>query len=97
MKRLAFALTVIIVAAGCSRSSEPKGGDVLSNQDSTAVYATTECTVKNPSGTEGVDYCNVKTCKKDAESDCKVFADACLDTGHQYSGTSDGGTCTRVL
>jgi hypothetical protein len=97
MKRLAFVLAVIIVTAGCSPSSEPKGGDVLGTQNSTVVYATTECTVKNPNGTEGVDYCNVKTCKKDAASDCKVFAGACLDTGHHYSGTSDGGTCTRVL
>ena len=97
MKRLTLVLAVIIVAAGCSRSSGPKGGDVLSGQNSTVVYATTECTVKNPNGTEGVDFCNVKTCKKDAESNCKAFADACLDTGHHYSGTSDGGTCTRVL
>lgn len=97
MKRLVFVLAVIIAATGCSRSMAPKGSDVLSGQHSTVVYATTECTVKNPNGTEGVDYCNVKTCKKDAESDCKAFANACLDTGHSYSGTSDGGTCTRVL
>jgi hypothetical protein len=90
-------LAVIIAAAGCSRSSEPRGGDVLSNQQSTVVFATTECTVKNPNGTEGVDFCNVKTCKKDAASDCKDFAAACLDTGHHYEGTSDAGTCTRVL
>jgi hypothetical protein len=97
MKRCWLVLAMIVAAAGCSRSPESKGGDVLSNQESPVVYATTECTVKNPNGTEGTDYCNVKTCKKDAESDCTDFAAACLDTGNHYGGTSDAGTCTRVL
>jgi hypothetical protein len=85
-----------IAAVGCSGSSDPKGGDVLSGEQSNVVFATTQCTVKNPNGTEGVDFCNKKTCKKDAESDCKDFAAACLNTGHHYEGTSDSGTCTRV-
>ena len=97
MKYLTFVFAMIFVAAACSRTSKPEGADVLSGDRTTVVYATTECTVKNPNGTEGVDYCNVKTCKKDAESDCKDFAGACLDTGHHYSGTADSGTCTRVL
>jgi hypothetical protein len=97
MRRSSFLLVVLIAAAGCSRSPGPAGGDVLSSEESTVVFATTECTVKNPNGTVGVDACNVKTCKQDAESDCKEFAAACLNTGHHYTGTADAGTCTRVL
>jgi hypothetical protein len=34
----------------------------------------------------------VKTCKKDDKSNCQQFAGACLNTGHHYAGTADGGT-----
>jgi hypothetical protein len=98
MKRSFLVLAMFLAAAGCFRRSEPVGGDVLSDQKSTTtVYATTECTAKNPQGTEGVDYCNQKTCKKDAESNCQQFAASCLDSGHHYAGTADAGTCSRIL
>ena len=96
MRRSSLVLVIIFVAAGCYRPSKPASEDVLSTDKTTVVFATTNCTVKNPNGTEGVDYCNVKTCKADEKSNCEAFAGACLKTGHNYSGTAQEGTCTRV-
>ena len=79
----------LLAAAACDRRP---GVNVLDQDTTGQVLATTECTVKNPNGT-----CNVKTCKEDAKSNCLQFANACMDTGHHYSGTKEGGTCTRVL
>ena len=95
MKRSWFVLAMIFVAAACSRSERGDENVMGTETTTTVVYATTNCTVKNPTGTEGVDYCNEKTCKKDATSNCEQFAGACLKTGHSYSGTADEGTCTR--
>jgi hypothetical protein len=58
----------------------------------TPVYKTTQCTVPNADGVR----CNVKTCKADQASDCAVFADRCVQSGHSYSGNKDSGTCTRM-
>jgi hypothetical protein len=56
------------------------------------IYKTTECVTPNADGVR----CDKKTCKKDADSSCKDFARACLDSGHQYTGTNNAGTCDRV-
>ena len=56
---------------------------------------TFECTSKNADGT-----CNVNECKQGpggATFDCASFAAACVDAGHHWSGTKEGGKCTRVL
>jgi hypothetical protein len=56
---------------------------------------TFECTSKNADGT-----CNVNECKQGpggATFDCASFAAACIDAGHHWSGTKEGGKCTRVL
>jgi hypothetical protein len=56
---------------------------------------TFECTSKNADGT-----CNVNVCKQGpggATFDCASFAAACVDAGQHWSGTKEGGKCTRVL
>jgi len=58
----------------------------------TPIFKTTQCTVPNSDGVR----CNVKTCKADQASDCAVFADRCVQSGHNYSGGKDSGTCTRT-
>jgi hypothetical protein len=78
--------------AACGRSADT-GGDVLGQSKGTVIYATTECVSPHPDGVQ----CNKKTCKTDAESDCSDFASKCLSNDHHYSGTNDGGTCSRVL
>jgi hypothetical protein len=58
-----------------------------------AVFKTVECTHPHQDGVQ----CNVKTCRADEVSDCSEFAANCMASGHHYSGTTEGGTCTRVL
>ena len=84
-------LLVLGVLAGCSPM---RGVKVLDTDNGTKpVFKTTQCTVPNSDGVR----CNVKTCRADTESHCGDFAKACMDSGHHYAGTNDGGTCTRVL
>lgn len=54
-----------------------------------------ECTSKNADGT-----CNVNVCKQGPGGytfDCESFAAACINAGHWYQGTREGGKCIRVL
>jgi hypothetical protein len=82
---------LLLVVSGCSTFHGVKVLDV--DNGPKPVYKTTKCTHPNADG----QRCDVKTCKADAESNCGSFATACMDTGHHYAGTNDGGTCTRVL
>jgi hypothetical protein len=80
----------ILILTACEWGATP---DVLDQKtDGKVIYATTECVTPNSDGVR----CDKKTCKKDADSDCKDFARACLNTGHQYTGTENEGTCDRV-
>jgi hypothetical protein len=88
--RRTFILSVLLLAA-CTKS--PHTDPLGSTKTSTVVYATTECVAAHPDGVQ----CNKKTCKKDDKSDCADFASACLNSGHYYAGTSDAGTCSRIL
>lgn len=77
-------------------TSRARRTDVLATRarnNANVVYATTECVAAHPDG----QRCNKKTCKKDATSDCADFAARCVEYGHHYAGTSDGGSCSRVL
>lgn len=54
-----------------------------------------DCTSKNADGT-----CNVNVCKQGPGGytfDCESFAAACINAGHWYQGTREGGKCIRVL
>jgi hypothetical protein len=88
MSRLSVLVALALVMAGCARAPEPRPVDVMNGGTRTdVVFATTECTVKGPNG-----RCNVKTCKQDDKSNCQQFANACLATGHHYTGTAEAGT-----
>jgi hypothetical protein len=90
---LAAALTLVILLAGCQSGTDAEGADVLAGDEGTQVVAaTTQCTSPNADG----QRCDRKTCVEDDESNCKGFAEACLDSGHHYEGTSGAGICTRV-
>ena len=87
MPRNFLLVALVLALCGCARMQDQPGADVLAEERTDVVFATTECTVKGENGT-----CNVKTCKTDDKSNCQQFAGACLDTGHHYSGTAEGGT-----
>jgi len=61
---------------------------------------TLECTSKAADGS-----CNVKKCTQSTEGmseygvpyDCASYAAACVEGGQSWSGTKEGGKCTRVL
>ena len=65
--------------------------DVLTGTGTTVVARTTQCTVPNEDGVR----CDRKTCKKDQDSNCRDFADACENSGHTYDGDNDRGECIR--
>jgi hypothetical protein len=75
-----------LVVAGCA-TQDP---DPFTSEG-TSVYFTMECVAK----ADG--ECVKFTCKADATSDCAGFANGCVDGGNHYSGTSDGGACSKVL
>lgn len=70
--------------------------NVFSDQPQSGTSARTfTCTSKNADGT-----CNVNECKQGpggATFDCASFAAACVNAGEHWSGTKEGGKCTRVL
>ncbi len=47
--------------------------------------------------------CMQKTCKQSSQNvpevpaDCASYAAACVNAGEHWSGTKEGGTCTKVL
>lgn len=86
-------LALVILLGSCRDEAEAEGSDVLGVDEGTRVVAaTTVCTSPNADG----QRCDRKTCVEDDESSCKEFAEACLDSGHHYEGTSGAGICTRV-
>ena len=90
MYRIVLASTLLLVFSGCSSMRGVMVMDV--DNGPTPVFKTTQCTVPNSDGVR----CNVKTCKADAASNCAVFADRCVESGNNYSGGKDSGTCTRT-
>jgi len=96
------AALALSVAAGCRDVSnksvvfDPRA-DVFSPPPSGEGTSgrTFECTSKAADGS-----CNVNECKQGpggATFDCASFAAACVDAGEHWSGTKEGGKCTRVL
>jgi hypothetical protein len=88
-----FHMSVIFVSmtllCSCATGRNVRGVDVMDeNPRGQVIYNTRNCTNWDAER----QRCNVKTCRQDASSDCQQFAAACLDTGHHYSGTKEGGT-----
>ena len=93
MRNVTLAIGVLLLLSGCAGRQKSKLDPLVQISGDKAIAKTTQCTVPNSDGVR----CNVKTCKQDQESDCSEFAANCIASGHQYSGTREGGTCTRVL
>lgn len=55
-------------------------------------YFEMQCT-KNASTGE----CLQASCKADQNSDCTSFVSGCFRNDGAYSGTAEGGTCTKIL
>jgi hypothetical protein len=91
MRRVLVGLAATaLVAAGCA---------VRSGQDpdpfrpgDTPINFTHECVAKDANG-----GCLKYTCKQDSTSDCSGFANGCVKGGNHYSGTAEGGSCSKVL
>jgi hypothetical protein len=90
MKQLAVSVAAIaLLTTSCTKQST---NDVLSGtQPPKVIYATTECTVPNGDGVR----CDRKTCKADQAGDCSIFMDRCTESGHNYEGDKNQGTCIR--
>ena len=88
MTRTALPIALALLLSACGSKS---ANDVLSQRGVTTVARVTQCTQGNPDGVR----CDVKTCKKDIRSDCAIFRDRCKESGHDYDGNDDSGTCTR--
>lgn len=89
----------LLAVAGCASRpplvdpSPPM--DVFDSVRNDAVGRTFECTSRGDNG-----QCNVNECRQGPggeEYDCAGFAAHCVKAGHHWSGTREGGKCTRVL
>ena len=94
---LLFVLTSCREVDGQKTVAFDPGMDVFAppSEGTGTASRTFQCTSKNADGT-----CNVNECKQGpggATYDCASFAAACVDAGHHWSGTKEGGKCTRVL
>ena len=58
----------------------------------TPVNFTHECLAKDANG-----GCLKYTCKQDSTTDCSGFANGCVKGDNHYSGTAEGGSCSKVL
>lgn len=89
-------LQSVLVAAlivGACRPQDPSNVDPMNiSGDTGQLRRTLTCEAKDSAGN-----CVKKSCKKDDEGDCRTYAGYCLDAGHHWNGTSDGGTCSKVL
>ena len=85
-----IAFATLLASGACSKP--PPYQDALATKSTAPVAFTVECVG------ESTDHiCATKSkCTKDADSDCKMYANACIDGGHTYEGNRNGGTCTRA-
>ena len=102
IRACAVTCALLTTLAGCAGEGNQKSIsfdpniDVFSDRPESGTSSRTfTCTSKNADGT-----CNVNECKQGpggATFDCASFAAACVNAGEHWSGTKEGGKCTRVL
>jgi hypothetical protein len=92
-------LVLLLAVAGCASrpsSVEPyPSADIFDPVKDDAVGRTFECTSRGDNG-----QCNVNECRQGpggATFDCASFAALCVEAGQHWTGTREGGKCTRVL
>lgn len=92
-----FLLVVFCCSFSLLGGCTPKGdvfGDVATTTGGSSARQF-ECLSKNADGT-----CNVNQCTAGPGGfthDCASYAAACVNAGEHWSGTKEGGKCTRVL
>jgi hypothetical protein len=89
--RLKLILSAALVLGACSPQEPPKV-DPMNEGAGGTIRRTLTCEAKDAAGN-----CLKKSCKKDDQGDCRTYAGYCLDAGHHWSGTSDGGACSVIL
>jgi hypothetical protein len=90
---LLLVVALALLSACATRSVSP--GSVMEAASTGTSARTLECLNKNADGT-----CNVKQCTQGPggpEYDCAGYAADCVNAGQHWSGTKEGGKCTRVL
>lgn len=55
-------------------------------------YFTSQCDVKTSGG-----ECVKASCKADAQSNCNDWVAGCLSHDGYFQGSSEGGTCSKIL
>jgi hypothetical protein len=90
--RLQSLLVTALILGACGPQEPSKVDPMNITGDTGTLGRTLTCEAKDSAGN-----CLKKSCKKDSEGDCRTYAGYCLDAGHHWSGTSDGGACSRVL
>lgn len=82
-----------LVLTGCDASRDPHAKDPFANvSDSGSIRRTMTCEARDAAGN-----CLKNTCKADDRGDCATFAGYCVDAGEHWSGTKEGGSCSKVL
>ncbi len=89
--RLKLILPAALLLVACG-PHEPQKVDPMSEDAAGTLRRTLTCEAKDSAGN-----CLKKSCKKDDQGDCRTYAGFCLDHGHHWSGTSDGGACSVIL
>jgi hypothetical protein len=89
--RLMFALGIISIAAltGCTMNPQ---GTINPFTNYGTPYAEFGCAAKEKDGN-----CLKATCKADAQSNCDDWAAGCLRHDGYLQGSSEGGTCSKIL
>jgi hypothetical protein len=92
MRLLLLTLTVTALVATACATRPGQGYDPFDPGSITSLPFEQECVAKDAQG-----GCLKYTCKANKESDCSGFANGCVKGGNYYSGTSEGGSCSKVL
>lgn len=91
--RLMFLLCAAGVAAltGCT-NLQGVAINPFTNYGPGTPYAEFGCSYKDKDG-----HCLQATCKADAQSNCDDWSAGCLKNDGYLKGSSEGGTCSKIL
>lgn len=91
-RMLGICSVILIILGGCALYSRDSIDPFKSYGPNRVSYAIITCVAHDNKGN-----CVKVTCVADDYDDCKLWATACLGVGGYYSGSSESGTCSRVL
>lgn len=83
---------VLMLAVGCQ--ARPGRSSPLVHPEERGIPAEVQCVAPDKER----NRCNKATCKADAESDCTVFVNGCInDPDGWVQGNKDAATCSRIM